>query len=57
MSVTIEQITSIHSVLKSVYPSAVRPIIKSLIDDPDSSIDDYILKVLDIIMGYDEEEE
>lgn len=54
MSVTIEQITSVHSVLKTVYPTTIRPMLKLLIDDPESSVDDYVLKFLDILMDYNQ---
>lgn len=41
------------TLIKFAYKLVLRPLVKKAIDDPDSEIDDFVLKLLDNLFEYD----
>jgi len=44
---------SFWTIIKMVYKAILRPLVLKAIDDPDSEIDDFIMRILDNIFEYE----
>ena len=44
---------AIWSLIKFAYKSILRPLVFKAIDDPDSEIDDFVMRILDNLFEYD----
>ena len=52
MNITYEQI---YRLMQTLYENGMRDILKNAVDDPKAQWDDFMMKIVDGIMGYDSE--
>jgi hypothetical protein len=44
---------SLWTIIKLIYKVILRPLVLKAIDDPDSEIDDFVMRILDNIFEYE----
>lgn len=47
---------SLWTIIKMVYKHILRPLVLKAIDDPESEVDDFVMRLLDNLFEYDMEE-
>ena len=48
------EVTVVYEVLKALYEPILRELLLKAIDDPDSKVDDFVVKLFDILLDYQE---